>query len=368
MLPEGSGAIFCFGVKGGREAGRAFIEAVELLSHLANVGDAKSLVIHPASTTHQQMDAAALEAAGVGEDMVRLSIGLEDPDDLIADLEPRPQGGHAGGERTLVVEFRVDGLRVFAATGGRAFDPSLPVTVFVHGAAFDHTVWKLQARYFAWHGGSVLAVDLPGHGLSQGQPRGSIPEMADWLVALLDAAEVGQVNLVGHSMGALVALEAAARHGARVRKLALLGAAPAIPVNDLLLSRAAEDDHHALELLTGWGYGRRAHFGGHRMPGLWMTGGGLRTLERASPGVLHTDLVATNGYEGGEAAAAAVVCPVLVVIGARDLMTPAKRGHALARMLAASTTVVIPGAGHIMLDEEPDQTLDALRDFFVDAQ
>ena len=87
LLPNGSGAIFCFGVKGGREAGRAFIEAVELLSHLANVGDAKSLVIHPASTTHQQMDAAALEAAGVGEDMVRLSIGLEDPEDLIADLE-----------------------------------------------------------------------------------------------------------------------------------------------------------------------------------------------------------------------------------------------------------------------------------------
>ena len=86
LLPDGAGAVFCFGVKGGRAAGRAFIEAVELLSHLANVGDAKSLVIHPASTIHQQMDRAALEAAGIGEDMVRLSIGLEDPDDLIADL------------------------------------------------------------------------------------------------------------------------------------------------------------------------------------------------------------------------------------------------------------------------------------------
>ena len=86
LLPAGAGAVFCFGVKGGRAAGRAFIEAVELLSHLANVGDAKSLVIHPASTIHQQMDRAALEAAGIGEDMVRLSIGLEDPDDLIADL------------------------------------------------------------------------------------------------------------------------------------------------------------------------------------------------------------------------------------------------------------------------------------------
>ena len=99
LLPQGSGAIFCFGVKGGREAGRAFIEAVELLSHLANVGDAKSLVIHPASTTHQQMDAAALEAAGVGEDMVRLSIGLEDPDDLIADLERGLQAAARAAKR-----------------------------------------------------------------------------------------------------------------------------------------------------------------------------------------------------------------------------------------------------------------------------
>jgi O-acetylhomoserine (thiol)-lyase len=76
-----------FGVKGGRKAGAAFIEGCELFSHLANVGDAKSLVIHPASTTHQQMTAKELDEAGVGEDMVRLSVGLEDPEDLIADLE-----------------------------------------------------------------------------------------------------------------------------------------------------------------------------------------------------------------------------------------------------------------------------------------
>ena len=87
LLPRGAGAIFSFGVKGGREAGRAFIEAVRLFSHLANVGDAKSLVIHPASTTHQQMDAAALAAAGVGEELIRVSVGMEDPDDLIDDLQ-----------------------------------------------------------------------------------------------------------------------------------------------------------------------------------------------------------------------------------------------------------------------------------------
>ena len=86
LLPDGCGSIFTFGIRGGREAGRKFIEALELFSHLANVGDAKSLVIHPASTTHQQMEAAALEQAGSSEDMVRLSVGLEDPADLTDDL------------------------------------------------------------------------------------------------------------------------------------------------------------------------------------------------------------------------------------------------------------------------------------------
>ncbi|MDJ0947615.1 MAG: O-acetylhomoserine aminocarboxypropyltransferase [Alphaproteobacteria bacterium] len=87
MLPKGAGAVFSFGIRGGREAGRVFIERLKLFSHLANVGDAKSLVIHPASTTHQQMDAEALKAAGVSEELVRLSVGLEDPEDLIADLD-----------------------------------------------------------------------------------------------------------------------------------------------------------------------------------------------------------------------------------------------------------------------------------------
>ncbi|MGC1358023.1 MAG: O-acetylhomoserine aminocarboxypropyltransferase, partial [Xanthobacteraceae bacterium] len=86
LLPNGAGAIVSFGVNGGRPAGRKFIEAVRLSSHLANVGDAKTLVIHPASTTHQQMDTAALAAAGVGEELVRISVGLEAVSDIIDDL------------------------------------------------------------------------------------------------------------------------------------------------------------------------------------------------------------------------------------------------------------------------------------------
>lgn len=86
LLPKGCGAVFSFGLKGGRPAGRRFIETLRVFSHLANVGDAKSLVIHPASTTHHRMDSEALAAAGISEGTVRLSIGLEDADDLISDL------------------------------------------------------------------------------------------------------------------------------------------------------------------------------------------------------------------------------------------------------------------------------------------
>jgi O-acetylhomoserine (thiol)-lyase len=86
LLPRGAGSIVSFGIKGGRPAGKKFIETLRMVSHLANVGDAKTLVIHPASTTHQQMDAEQLKAAGIGEELVRLSVGIEAAADIIDDL------------------------------------------------------------------------------------------------------------------------------------------------------------------------------------------------------------------------------------------------------------------------------------------
>ena len=101
-LPEGAGAILTFGLRGGRSAGRAFIEALELWSHLANVGDGKSLVIHPASTTHQQLSDDDMQAGGVTPEMIRLSVGLEDPADLIWDLENGLRAARAAAEREAV--------------------------------------------------------------------------------------------------------------------------------------------------------------------------------------------------------------------------------------------------------------------------
>src|SRR6202171_4525847 len=126
------------------------------------------------------------------------------------------------------MQLSVNGIETFVATGGRDFDSSLPTIVLLHGAGFDHTTWALHSRWFAHHGHGVLAPDLPGHGRSSGAPLQAIADMADWTAALLDAAGAAKAWLVGHSMGSLIALEAAARHPAKVSALGLVGPAGTI--------------------------------------------------------------------------------------------------------------------------------------------
>ena len=259
------------------------------------------------------------------------------------------------------MRLTIDGTDTFVATGGREFDPALPAIVFVHGAGLDHTVWALLARSFAHRGLGVLAPDLPGHGRSAGRPLGSIAAMADFTAALIDAAGVRSARLVGHSMGSLVALEASARHPDKVSGLGLIGTAAAMPVSADLLNAAKADDHAAIDMVAIWGYGFRAVLGGSQAPGLWLLNGAQRLLERARPGVLFTDLAACNAYRGGPAAAAKVAVPALLILGSRDLMTPAKAGRALAATVPGSRLTVLEGAGHMLMSERPDEVLAALR-------
>ena len=257
--------------------------------------------------------------------------------------------------------FTVDGHEVFAATGGQPFDAAKPTIVFIHGAALDRTVWNLQTRYFAWHGRNVLALDLPGHGRSGGAPLTTIPDLADWLIRLLGAAELDQAALVGHSMGALIALDAAGRHPARVSALALLGPGYPMKVADVLLETSAANDPVAFDLMNAWGFGGPAQLGRHRAPGLWMMRGGLRIWQRGAAGLLHCDLMACHTYESGFEAADGVDCPTLVVMGSDDMMAPVEQGRALAVRITGFREVVLPDCGHIMIEQYPDESLDALR-------
>jgi len=258
------------------------------------------------------------------------------------------------------VNLTINGTEAFVATGGKPLDASLPAILFLHGAGFDHSVWALQSRWFAHHGHAVLAPDLPGHGRSAGAPLKTIAAMADWCAALLQESGFAGARVVGHSMGSLIALELAARHPGLVTRLALIGTAAAVPVGPDLLKAAEANDHDAVDMVTIWGLGPSAELGGNRAPGLWMHGGAERVLEANRPGVLYADLFACNAYQDGPAAAAKIAVPTTLIIGERDLMTPARGGRALAAMIATSRLVTLEGAGHTMMVERPDEVLDEL--------
>ncbi len=258
----------------------------------------------------------------------------------------------------MAMKLVVEGREIFAATGGKDFDPAKPSIAFLHGAGMDHTVWMLQARWFAHHGRNVLAFDLPSHGRSQGPGLTTIEAMADFVAAALMGAGAADAALAGHSMGALVALELASRGQARA--LALLGAAETMPVHPKLLGAARNGDHAAIDMIADWGFGRGAQLGGAQSPGTWMVGGGVRLLETAKGPALGDDLAACDSYKGAANAAAKVKCKALIVIGTADRMTPPSGARALAAKIPGARTVDIAGAGHMMMVEKPDATLDAL--------
>jgi pimeloyl-ACP methyl ester carboxylesterase len=260
------------------------------------------------------------------------------------------------------MQLSVNGTDTFVATGGRPFEPSLPAVVLLHGAGFDHSTWALHSRWFAHHGYSVLAPDLPGHGRSSGKPLTTIADMADWTAALVDAAGAQQAKLVGHSMGSLIALETAARHPDRVSGLSLIGTAATMTVGPDLLKAAEANDPSAIDMVSIWGLGLKAELGGSLAPGLWMHQGAQRVLQRCAPGVLHSDLNACNAYQNALTAAAKIKVPVTIILGERDMMTPAKAGKALAAAMPHARTVVLPAAGHMMMIEQPDELLAALKD------
>ncbi len=263
------------------------------------------------------------------------------------------------------MDFAVDGRKVFAYTAAHALDRSKPNIVFVHGAGLDHSWWGLQSRYFGYHGRNVLAVDLPGHGRSDGPPLASIEALADWVMRLLDAAKIERASVVGHSMGSLAALECAARHASRVERIALLGTAFPMKVGEPFLEAARNNEQAAFDMATIWGHAARVPLGANPNPGMWMYGDTLARLARLAPGVLHNDLKACNDYAAGLESAAKVKCPALFIVGAQDVMTPPKAAQPLAAAIPGARTARIAASGHSLMAEAPDAVLDALIEFLA---
>lgn len=262
----------------------------------------------------------------------------------------------------MSMEVVVAGRPALVHTGGVELDPRLPALVLVHGAGMDHTVWHHQTRALAHRGLAAVAPDLPGHGRSPGAAPGSIEEMAEWLLELMDALGIERADLAGHSMGSLVALEAAATAPVRVDRLVLVGTSGQMGVHPDLLAAAEEDLPLAARLIAGWSFGGRGRMGGHPLPGTWLRGAGIRLVEASPPGTLAAGLRACAAYPGLDRAASVEV-PSLVIAGSADRMTPPDAAGRLAGSLAAGRLEIVEGAGHLAMAEQPERVTALMRGF-----
>ena len=262
------------------------------------------------------------------------------------------------------MKFQVDGRTAYAYTGGKPFDAALPCVVFIHGALNDHSGWTLLARWCAHHGFGVLAVNQPGHGRSDGPPLASVEALADWTLALMSAAGAPQATLVGHSMGTLIALEAAARAPERITRLVLLGTAYPMKVSDALLGTARDAPATAIDMVNALSISTLASKPSYPGPGMWVHGSNralMRNQQALSTelNLFEHDFRLCDAYAGGAAAMAKVSCPTTLITGTRDQMTPPKATKELAAALKAK--VVNVASGHHLMAEAPDAVLAGLR-------
>ena len=164
-------------------------------------------------------------------------------------------------------------------------------------------------------------------------------------------------------MGALIALEGAAQHPLKVKKLALIGVAEKMPVHPDLLAAAEANQPLGRELVVFWGLGKESQVGGHQQPGLWVQGASLTLLKLSKSGVLGNDLAASNSYQNGLKAAENISCPVKLILSENDKMTPLKSGLALAETIADVKIDIIPNCGHMIMLEESEAVYKLLKGF-----
>ena len=220
------------------------------------------------------------------------------------------------------MKFKVNGVEVFASTGGRPFDKKKPLIIFVHGSGLTHMTWVLQTRYFAFHGYSVLALDMPGHGLSGGESLKTIEDMADWINDVIDAVEYKEAS--------------------------------------------ENNDPKAVDLMMDWAHGPAGHFGGHPVPGLYhINTGGMLAKSRTIKNTLGIDFRACDNYKNGFKAAKEIKIPTLSILANGDKMCPVKEGKKLADLIDGSKVEIIDNCGHMMLLEEADKVLNVLKKFIL---
>ena len=231
--------------------------------------------------------------------------------------------------------LKVDNKQVFASDAGKDFDKNKETIFLLHGSGLTHIVWSLTEQYLSNKNFNILAIDLPGHGKSDGPCLTSIEKIADWLENVRNEINVEKVSIIGHSQGCLEAIEYGSKYKNHISKLVLLAGSYKMPVNQDLIDLAESGDKKAVHLMMKWGYeGSKKFIGGNPVEK-------IINSSREVKEILSVDLKACNNYKNGKDASTSIECPTILIFGALDKMVPTENGKKFANLIKNSKTEIL---------------------------
>ena len=227
----------------------------------------------------------------------------------------------------------------------------------MHGSGLSHIVWSLHEQFYTSQGFNVLAIDLPGHGNSDGPALKSIQEISDWVKNLMKVVNVNKIIIIGHSQGSLVGIDFGSRYPNLIDKLVLVAGSYRMPVNQDLIDLAEAGDEKAILLMMKWGYeGSKAFIGGNPVKKIINSTREIREI-------LAVDLNACNNYKDGKESLEKINCPTLCIFGDLDKMVPLEVGNKMATMIKNSEKKIINNCGHMIIFEKAFEMRKIVKEF-----
>ena len=228
--------------------------------------------------------------------------------------------------------FEIDKKKVFISDAGQGIDKNKDTIVLLHGSGLSHIVWSLTEQYLSNQNYNILAIDLPGHGNSEGKSLKSIEEISDWLEKVFKELDISELIIIGHSQGSLEILEYYSKYSKRVKSLVFVGGSYRMPVNQDLIDLARSGDDKAVQLMMKWSYENSKKFiGGNPVEKIINSPRDIREI-------LAIDLVACNNYKNGSEALKSIKCPTLFIFGELDKMVNLEKGKKFAELIPNSKT------------------------------
>jgi len=255
----------------------------------------------------------------------------------------------------LIIE--VENRKVFSSDVGHTFDKNKHSILLIHGSGQSHVVWSLTDQYLSDQGYNVFALDLPGHGNSEGESLKSIEEMASWLDKVVKKIGIIDLTILGHSQGCLVALEYFNKFPQKIKNMVFVAGSYEIPVNKKLIDLAQGGDMESLNLMMKWGYGYSKQFiGGNPLQKILNSSREVRE-------VLAVDLIACNNYKNGINCVKKIKCPTFFIFGDLDKMIRLEKGKEFSGLIPGSKMHIIKDCGHMIILENAFEMREKIASF-----